>query len=96
MLELEQQQRESATRAAELAKVSLDKEQQLVAALRTEAAANAELMQAEKAAKFAAEAEAKEIERLLAETQEVRGGGAAAVAAAAAAAAAAGSRVPAP
>lgn len=46
---------------------SLAAEQKLTEALRKEAAATAEALEAEKAAKFAADAEAKELQRLLEE-----------------------------
>jgi hypothetical protein len=49
------QEREAAQRAAELASRALSAEKRLVEAMKDEAAASAELLEAERAAKFAAQ-----------------------------------------
>lgn len=65
------QEKESAQRATELAARALEAEKRLVDAMKDEAAASAEVMEAERAAKFAAQAEAAEIKRMLKEADDM-------------------------
>lgn len=55
LLELEASEKEAARKAAELAGKALEAEKQLVEAMREEAAASSELLEAERAARFAAQ-----------------------------------------
>ncbi|MEW5313327.1 MAG: hypothetical protein WDW38_004904 [Sanguina aurantia] len=71
MLDLERKEKEANKREAELANTALATERKLVKATKEETAAATELMQAERAAKFVAEAEATAIAAQLASTEEL-------------------------
>jgi hypothetical protein len=65
LLAAEQRSKDAAFTAADLAQAAYEAERQLVAALRAEAAVQAELLRTEEAAKAAAEAEAAQILKML-------------------------------
>lgn len=70
LLATEKREKESALKASELASKALEAERNLVKAVRREAAAAQEQAQAERAAKFVAEAESAAISRQLKDTQD--------------------------
>ncbi|GAX78952.1 hypothetical protein CEUSTIGMA_g6392.t1 [Chlamydomonas eustigma] len=71
ILAAERRERESSMRANELSLKALEAEKRLVAAVRAQAATAKEEAQAERAAKFVAEAEAQALSRQLKEAQEL-------------------------